>query len=148
MENTKEVSIKKILVTIAGPAVNMFIIILNKIYVLKTGNLELFSIGIEEIIYANLLLFIFNMLPIYPLDGGRILKEIINLFCGVDSAYEVINKISNVTIIALTLFASLLILKYKNIAIVAVILYLWIVVICENKEYNIKHKILEQYILK
>ena len=61
MENTKEVSIKKILVTIAGPAVNMFIIILNKIYVLKTGNLELFSIGIEEIIYANLLLFIFNM---------------------------------------------------------------------------------------
>ena len=111
----------------------MFIIILSKIYVLKTGNLGLFSIGIEEIIYANLLLFIFNMLPIYPLDGGRILKEIINLFCGAESAYEVINKISNVTIIALTLFASLLILKYKNIAIVAVILYLWIVVICENK---------------
>ena len=34
------------------------------------------------IIYANILLIIFNLMPIYPLDGGRILKGILYVLFG------------------------------------------------------------------
>ena len=59
--------IKKILVAIAGPFTNLLIIIFA-----THLKIELFSNLI--IIYANLLLILFNLVPIYPLDGGRIFK--------------------------------------------------------------------------
>ena len=65
-----EVCIKKIAIAFAGPLVNMFIAI---IAFFMSKNI---LIQKELLVYANLLLAIFNLLPIYPLDGGRILKEI------------------------------------------------------------------------
>ncbi len=67
--------IKKILVAIAGPFTNLLIIIFA-----THLKIELFSNLI--IIYANLLLILFNLVPIYPLDGGRILKGILHIFLG------------------------------------------------------------------
>ena len=53
------------------------------------------------------------------------------------------NKISNIVVIILTMFASFAILEYKNIAILIIIIYLWTLVINENKKYNLKLKIWE-----
>ena len=55
---------------------------------------EIAGISIELLIYSNLLIFIFNMLPIYPLDGGRILKAIVHIKYGLFTAYVITNKIS------------------------------------------------------
>ncbi len=60
---------------IAGPFTNLLIIIFA-----THLKIELFSNLI--IIYANLLLILFNLVPIYPLDGGRILKGILHIFLG------------------------------------------------------------------
>lgn len=68
-----EVCIKKIAIAFAGPLVNMFIAIFA--FFMPKNIL----IQKELLVYANLLLAIFNLLPIYPLDGGRILKEIITI---------------------------------------------------------------------
>ena len=68
-----EVCIKKIAIAFAGPLVNMFIAIIA--FFMPKNIL----IQKELLVYANLLLAIFNLLPIYPLDGGRILKEIITI---------------------------------------------------------------------
>ena len=72
--------IKKILVALAGPLTNFIIIIIA-----SNINIDLFKALI--IIYTNFLIMIFNLLPIYPLDGGRIIKEIINIlfFCPIIS---------------------------------------------------------------
>lgn len=64
---------KKIAIAFAGPLVNMFIAIIA--FFMPKNIL----IQKELLVYANLLLAIFNLLPIYPLDGGRILKEIITI---------------------------------------------------------------------
>lgn len=123
-------SVKKIIIALAGPLVNIIIAIfgiVNKIDV--------------NIIYSNLLLAIFNFLPIYPLDGGRILKNIFKILYGNKRANTYINTISNVVVISLTMLSSILIIVYKNIAIFLIIIALWSLTIKENKRYFTYNKI-------
>ena len=68
-------ALKKAIIAFAGPLVNLIIMAISIIYYKITEISEIAGISIELLIYSNLLLFIFNMLPIYPLDGGQILKE-------------------------------------------------------------------------
>ena len=72
------------------------------------------------------------MLPIYPLDGGRVIKEILNINFGEKNSYKYIKNISYTTVIILKMISSIAVLIYKNIAIPIIIAYLWIIVIKEN----------------
>lgn len=36
----------------------------------------------QVVIYANLLIALFNLIPIYPMDGGRVLKEVLHIIFG------------------------------------------------------------------
>ena len=132
-------SLKRMVIAIAGPITNLFIIIITYIYSIINKNIDFTNI--EMIIYSNILIFVFNMLPIYPLDGGRIIKEIIYIFKGLEQSYTYTNAISNMFIIILTIISSFAILIYKNIAIVVIIIYLWIIVIKENRYIENKRKI-------
>ena len=67
--------LKKAIVACAGPVTNLIIIII-------TLNLRLNIFTSLLIIYSNILLIIFNLIPMYPLDGGRIVKSLIYLFLG------------------------------------------------------------------
>lgn len=97
-----------------------------------------------QVIYANLLLAIFNLLPIYPLDGGRILQEIIHIQKGRQKAYEITNYVAKVTIVFLTIITSIVILYIHNIAFIIIIAYLWYLVIKHDKIYRIKKQIYEK----
>ena len=97
----------------------------------------------ELVIYSNILIGVFNLIPIYPLDGGRILKEIIHILKGLNESYTYINVISNASIIMLTIFSSIGIFYLKNIAILFIIGYLWYLVINQNRLYNQRLKIYE-----
>lgn len=124
------ISIKKIIIALAGPLINFIIVIIGLI--LNFNN---------EIIYANFLIFMFNLIPIYPLDGGKILKNILKIFLGNRKANTYTNTIANVVIVGLTMISSILIMIYKNIAILAILIVLWAMIIKENKKYNTYNKI-------
>ena len=132
----KLIEVKKILIAIAGPLTNLIICII-------TAFLHIDQQIKELIIYSNILIAIFNLIPLYPLDGGRILKGIIKLKYKELEADKIVNNISNIIMIGLTAMSSIAILYLKNIAILFVIVYLWLIIINENKRYNMKKKVYE-----
>lgn len=71
----------ELLVTIAGPLVNIAIAAILIIgFDLNFGS-ELFLKGgfIARLAAANIVLFVFNLIPAYPMDGGRILRALLKL---------------------------------------------------------------------
>ena len=117
----------------------------------KEYNKKLNIITSFLIIYTNFLIMIFNLLPIYPLDGGRILKGILSINFGKRKAEKYINCISKVTIIVIITLSSILILYVHNIAIFLINIYLLYLVIKEDikfkKREDIYSKILENEII-
>ncbi len=134
---SNKLEIKKILVALAGPITNMIII-------LTTINISNDGINMLEkavIIYANIILMLLNLLPIYPLDGGRILKSFFSIYVGKRKSEEITNITSFITILIITIISIIATYYSRNIAIVAIIIYMWILLIKEIKTYKIKKRI-------
>lgn len=121
--------LKKIIIALAGPIVSFSI---ASIYL----NIEPHYLSREYIVYSNLLILLFNLIPIYPLDGGRILKGILHIEFGSKTALLLVNKISNIIMIILTVICSIAIYYYKNISIFIICIVLWMLNIKENKRFN------------
>lgn len=71
-------------IAIAGPAVNLAISAVLLVYLLATGaslNMEVISFAWADfpvtLMWVNLILFGFNLLPAFPMDGGRVLRAVL-----------------------------------------------------------------------
>lgn len=126
--------IKKIMVALAGPVTNFIIILI-------ACNLNFNMVRNILIIYINFLIMIFNLLPIYPLDGGRILKSTLHIFKGKRKAEKYTNIISKITVIVITAISSILILYIQNISIFLIDIYIWYLVIKEDFKYKNREEI-------
>ena len=134
---SNRLELKRIFVAIAGPFINIIIIIITSFFNI---NMELKNL----IIYSNLIIALFNLLPIYPLDGGRILKSLLCILKGKRKAETIINKISNIFLFFVIFIFSILIFEYKNIAVLFIVFYLFYIVTKENKIYKMKIKMYEE----
>lgn len=117
-------NIKKIIILLMGPISN--IVIAGIFLLLKKA----------EPIYINILIAIFNLLPIYPLDGGQILNRVLRIFYSNFESYKISNFINNIIMAILTALASIGILYTKNIAIIFIVIFMWCLIIKENRKYK------------
>ena len=129
-----KLEIKKIIVALAGPITNLLIILVT--YYLP---IEIFTKLI--IIYSNILLIIFNLIPIYPLDGGRIIKGLLHIKYGKINSEKYINNISFVVLILITFISSIMIYQAENIAIFIIVIALWLMYLKEDFKYKKKQEI-------
>src|SRR5512142_2192383 len=84
LERTPEKPVEELWVAIAGPAVTLAIAIALFLVLAATGSLPtLQSLTlasgslIMRLFAVNVLLFVFNLLPAFPMDGGRVLRALL-----------------------------------------------------------------------
>jgi Zn-dependent protease len=64
------------IIAAAGPLTNIIIALLLALLTRLIGS-SLIAVFAEFLIYINLALALFNLLPVYPLDGGKIMRAIL-----------------------------------------------------------------------
>ncbi len=130
----KAKSLYKIIFYLIGPFVN--IIIACFIYF----NYSRDNIMIEKIMIINFAIGTFNLIPILPLDGGKIIKEVLKLIFNSKNANRLSIYISKTILILITGIYGVLIIKIQNLSILFLIIYLWYLYKIEEKKYYIYMK--------
>lgn len=91
---------KELLIAVAGPPVNFAIAFLiavvlpeprGRLYVLTPGTLFLL-----RLLQANLVIGLLNLVPAFPLDGGRILRSVASFFLGRARATRLATRVGRV----------------------------------------------------
>ena len=84
LERLPDKPIEELWVALMGPAVNVVIAAILFLYLLLTNSLsptsELgFSSGsfLERLMWVNITLVLFNLIPAFPMDGGRVLRALL-----------------------------------------------------------------------
>lgn len=87
----------ELLIALAGPAVNLFIVVVllgvmlavgAKIPITPEGFARRAGI-VQYLVVANLSLFLFNLLPAFPMDGGRVLRAALTFFTSEERATRI-----------------------------------------------------------
>ena len=83
----------------------------------------------------------FNLIPIFPLDGGRIVEIVLSSVLGKMEGKKIVHIISNISVICITALSIFGAIYLKNIALVTIVIYLWIITVVENKKYRLTKRL-------
>jgi Zn-dependent protease/predicted transcriptional regulator len=113
MEHIPEKPWQEMLIALAGPAVNFILAIAFLILLAATGHVPAISdwwspVSNDNMIYSlfttNVMLFSFNLIPAFPMDGGRVLRALLAMKYGRYKATNIAVRIGQLLAIGLVLF--------------------------------------------
>ncbi|MBC8125716.1 MAG: site-2 protease family protein [Gloeobacteraceae cyanobacterium ES-bin-144] len=115
-------------VALAGPAVNVVIVGLLCIWLSLTSAWQpLNSLGItegnlvERLLVANVFLVLFNMLPAFPMDGGRVLRALLAMRLEYSRATQIAANLGKGMAIVLAVFGLV-----SNPLLILIAVFVWI----------------------
>ena len=120
LENLPDKPWQEMLVAIAGPLVNLFIVLIIVLGLTITGKypylpenlIQVNSNSVPEffrwVIIMNFSLFLFNLIPAFPMDGGRILRAGLAIKLGKPKATKIASIVGRVLAIGFIIFGILL----------------------------------------
>jgi Zn-dependent protease len=109
--------IQELLIALAGPLVNVIIAVILALFLWFTRDNPFEIIGNDATIYThssnfipllfllNITLVVFNMIPAFPMDGGRVLRALLTLKAGRLKATRVASVIGQLMAVAFGAFA-------------------------------------------
>ena len=93
-------------IAIAGPAVNVVLAMIFFTLIVMTDSswmpVDIFSIAtidnpldsvLSSLLYVNIALVLFNMLPAFPMDGGRVLRSMLALAMNYEKATRIASRV-------------------------------------------------------
>ena len=116
LEKMPEKPKQELIVALAGPVVNVVIALLLFAYLklsgqeLPTNQLEdpsqisLSKYFIPNLVFVNVLLFAFNLIPAFPMDGGRVLRALLSMRYSRATATNIAAKIGQFLAIGFVFF--------------------------------------------
>lgn len=112
-------------VVLCGPLVNIVLFVL-----LLVANIVFESRILLTVSAVNLVIGVFNLLPILPLDGGRVLFMVLNVFLDQKTACKIMRLICVIVLLVIIFSGFLIILKIgPNISLLATGIYISILCI-------------------
>ncbi len=119
LEGMPDKPVQELLVAFAGPLVNLFfaIVLFGILYAMDTADFFLRDKeGIEVltdpigftflVALMNTMLFLFNLIPAFPMDGGRILRSLLSMFMDRRKATIVAANVGRVLAIGFIIFGA------------------------------------------
>lgn len=120
----------EILLYMSGPLLNALLALFIQLIFTKTAYFQYFY-------WNNIGLFLFNLLPILPMDGAMVLKRILSDRIGSKYAGKILNVISIIMIFFLTTFEVFFAVKSGfNFTIIFVIIFLTANIFTNNEKYG------------
>lgn len=102
-------NLKELIISLAGPAASIFLAFLynNEIYFM-----------------INIFIVIFNLIPIYPLDGGRIFRVLLKMIFGEKMGKKISTYFTNILVIGIFLISIFVAAYYKKFFLLIMSLYI------------------------
>ena len=121
----------EIILYMSGPLLNAVLALFSQIFLLKNNCGRLFY-------WNNIGLFLFNLLPVLPLDGAVVLKRILSDKVGSKYAEKFLKFISIMLIFILLFFDAILIIKKSfNFSILFITVFLTANIFTNTEKYSV-----------
>lgn len=128
LQKIPENPVHELWITAAGPAVNAVIAILLLIFLKSLGSFEPINTitmtsgpFLERLMVANIALVIFNILPAFPMDGGRILRALLAMKMAYSKATQIAVNVGQTMAVLFGIIG-----LFSNPFLVIIALFVWI----------------------
>ena len=129
----------EIYIAMAGPLLSLFVATIVVALWRVFPSLYQYS---QTFVYANLSLFMVNLLPCFPLDGARVLCAVLKQKNTTEKSYRIIKTVSIATVIILFIFYFISIFNEPNYTLCIFVIFLTVGIIFndDTEKYKLKSR--------
>ena len=123
---------KEILIALSGPFSNVVMLFLAQIFVYKYGA----NLNLMVFIIVNWSVLLLNLIPIPPLDGGRVMRAFVIKYAGIMASARIVKKISQVFLVIVWIMGIAVVVYTKGNPSLCIIGAFLVLSLLEEKNFS------------